>query len=660
MIQGLLSIQGRCFLLVLLSSGGISPEAPAGTFTFEGEESTRRGASGSFTQHDGPLASQGRYVTLGAENKQPGTLTFEFELEEATAVRTFVKIKRHVLPGEPPAQEIYDRSLEVRFDDEPWADWTIENLGHLLWNWNSHDYPAWSFPREERPDMVKRFGPNRLWRAELSEGKHRFQIRHSPGGEDVGIDQVIITTDTSFRPQFPEHRRGVFFHEDFEADFSSWLWETVSSGDTEISMNHARAGDSSARVELNYKGDTTHREELMLHALASRDSERWVAFSLFLPKGGDEDWAVDSKNNDIVFQVHAFPDSDENWRVPPISMNSSGGDWMIFLAVDGDTSLLDKEYDFIGPIWREPYETGVWTDWVYHFRFDHRKEDPKGILEVWKDGRKVVDMHDAQIGQNDVGASNVKTGVYKTRWRQRKNSETDVRRRVLYVDEFRVGDAAAELEDFALPSKRVQPPGAKRLPIVRQSQIRLSSTFDSHWTLENLIRYAKGRDFKKQESVDATSTLLNDVDDRFQWLSEKGTAKGEIRFEFTRPQEIDALLLWPFPSYDATFAWPFVRSYEEPTHGGRPDPGAASQNIAKLRVTLLDSDRKELYSSPVLTAEIPPANTRIGAQAFPFGRVYANVASAVVHIEGNHGGQRTGVSALAFRVPTSAFGEVRE
>lgn len=331
-------------------------------------------------------------------------------------------------------------------------------------------------------------------------------------------------------------------------------------------------------------------------------------------------------------------------------MNSSNGDWMIFLAVDGDTSLDDKQYDFIGPIWREPYETGVWTDWVFHFKYDHRRKNPKGFLEVWKDGRKVIDRHSIQLGQNDVGASNVKTGVYKIRWRQRKNAETDVQRRVVYVDEFRIGDAGAKLEDFALPEKPSTVRGSKRLPIVRQSEIRLSSTFKHHRPLGNLIRYAEGRDYKKQEIVDGNSTLMNDVDARFQWLSEKDQTKGEIRFEFIRPQAVDALLLWPYPSYDAILAWPFVHSVNAPTHGGRADAEAAARTIAELRVTLLDAKGRTLYESPLFSAERAPASSRISAQTFPFGKSYANVSTAVLHVEANHGGMRTGASAIAFRM----------
>lgn len=619
------------------------------------EAETARGVDAPLTIHGDATASGGRYVALRADleaDARAAVLTFPFTLDEAATVRTFVKIKRHAKPGEAPAQELYDRSLEVRWDDGPWEDWTIENLGHLFWNYNSHDYPAWA-ATGMRDNFVERFGRNPLWKNNLAAGEHRLQIRFAPHAAGIGIDEVIITTDMDYRPKHPSSERGVIFCEDFERDFSEWLWETVSQGDTEISTNYARTGECSARIELNYRGDTTHREELMLHGIAPRDGERWVAFSMLFPKGGDEDWGVDSKNNDVIFQVHAFPDPDENWVVPPISMNSSNGDWMIFLATDSDTSLAEKEYDFIGPIWRAPYETGVWTDWVFHFKFDHRKENPKGLLEVWKDGEKVVDMHDVQIGQNDIGASNVKTGVYKTRWRQRHDAETDVRRRVVYVDALRLGAAAAKFEDFRLPPKPTPDDvqqRTRRLPIVRQSEIRLSSTFDNRWPLESLVRYAEGRDFKKQEIVDEHSSLMNDVDERFVWLSQPGQTKGEVRFDFSGPQRIDALLLWPFPSYDATLAFPFVRSADEPTHGGRADPSAAAQSARQFTVTLYDASGERLYESPVLTARASTAdNPRIEAQVFPFGRAYEGVASACVRVISNHGAARTGLSAVAFR-----------
>ena len=153
----------------------------------------------------------------------------------------------------------------------------------------------------------------------------------------------------------------------------------------------------------------------MLNGVAPRGGERWATFSLYLPgpADGGEQWDPDARNNDVVFQIHAFPDPDENRAVPPLSMNSSSGDWMIFEATDADPSLADDEYDRIGEVWRAPYETGVWTDWVYHFRFSPDRDDPDGLLEVWKDGERVVDRHGITLGRHDAGASNFKTGVSK-------------------------------------------------------------------------------------------------------------------------------------------------------------------------------------------------------------------------------------------------------
>ena len=634
--------------------------APARTF----EAEAAAGDAAGWEVFADPTASGGAYAAVpsdpavmpgvGAEPKEDGDaggLAFTFELGEPATVRAYVLLKRHPTPH---ATEEYDRSLRVRWDGGPWADWTIENLGEVFWNWNAHDFPGWAGRRDRQPRHAGRFGPVPLWDVPLTAGRHTLEIGRRDAG--VAIDRVVIATDPAYRPPFDDSRRGVVFHEGFEDDFGHWLWETISTGETEISTNHARAGDASARVELNFRGDTSHREELMLHGIAGRDTERWVAFSMLLPKGGDEDWAVDSKSNDILFQIHAFPDPDGTWVVPPISMNSSDGDWMIFLAVDADPTLVDGEYDFIGDVWRAPYETGVWTDWVYHFKFDHRRagsEDdrPNGFLEVWKDGEQVLDRHGIQLGQNDVGASNFKTGVYKTRWRQHRDAETDVSRRVLYVDEIRIGDAAATFDDFRLPPK---PPadtdaGTVRRPIVPQSDIELSTTFGEHRPVGNLIRYAEGRDFKKQEVAAAGSTLMNDVDERFQWLSGKGETSGELRFEFGGPRSLDALLLWPYPSWDATLSFPFAESADF-RKGGRPDVEAANRSLREFTVTLLGADGGTLYESPPFTAGKAPADDpRIAAQTFEFGRAVPGVHAAVIRVSSNHGGLRTGASAVAWR-----------
>jgi predicted transcriptional regulator len=90
------------------------------------------------------------------------------------------------------------------------------------------------------------------------------------------------------------------------------------------------------------------------------------------------------------------------------------------------------------------YETGLWTDWVFHVKWSWESD---GLLEVWKNGKKVI-HYEGPIGYNDRRGVYFKTGIYKWVWKmtpERDHSTTT--KRVTYVDEVRIGNENATYQD---------------------------------------------------------------------------------------------------------------------------------------------------------------------------------------------------------------------
>jgi len=90
------------------------------------------------------------------------------------------------------------------------------------------------------------------------------------------------------------------------------------------------------------------------------------------------------------------------------------------------------------------YERGRWTDWVVHVKWSYGKE---GVLEIFKDGRLVVDQRGPNAF-NDAKGPYFKMGLYKG-WRRAEMASDVVSRRVLYHDEFRMAGAGGTYSDVA-------------------------------------------------------------------------------------------------------------------------------------------------------------------------------------------------------------------
>lgn len=136
-------------------------------------------------------------------------------------------------------------------------------------------------------------------------------------------------------------------------------------------------------------------------------SNYWYGFSINVPK----EWKRDPGGS-ILAQWHAQVGRDVD-NYPVAALYVIGDSWQIRMNWNsrGDTSK--------GPGWHRktyrlgPVRKGTWTDWVLHAKWSFEKD---GLVEVWRDGQKVVRHRGPNEYVNEIGPY-FKMGIYHPVWR---------------------------------------------------------------------------------------------------------------------------------------------------------------------------------------------------------------------------------------------------
>ncbi len=247
----------------------------------------------------------------------------------------------------------------------------------------------------------------------------------------------------------------ILFQDDFEGNsiFAGWdAKESCCSYSLTNSTNYKRTGKKSLRVELR-KSDpniaSSKRTELTdnNYPIPPETNRRWWAFSNYLPS----DFALDNVH-EIVAQWHDRPKTSSVSLNPPLSLQIYKGNWIIELRYDsvdvnkdGGANVKLKTFNL------GPWERGVWNDWVFNYNYSYNND---GYLKIWKNGKLVLDYK----GKNYYNGSYdpfFKIGLYRWVWNTNwpKNYEqSSLSTRVYYVDNVRIGNKDAILEDFLIPN----------------------------------------------------------------------------------------------------------------------------------------------------------------------------------------------------------------
>ena len=238
----------------------------------------------------------------------------------------------------------------------------------------------------------------------------------------------------------------IIFQDDFETgayepgrwDLTWWTDRQLDDGiKPEIVTSPVRAGKYAVkmRAEYNWNGVKEYnRTELQARRIDTGDhirffdvnsTEYWIGFSAYLPA----DWAVDSQP-ELIFQLHGNGDGE---RSPSCALYVDGGEWYWHIRWQPDRDGINSIAGEMG-LWREKYKKEKWVDWVIHAVWSYKDD---GFMELFKDGESVAIHNGPNCYNDEKGMRGPQTGIYKWPWME--TGPSDVKERIVYLDEFKVG-----------------------------------------------------------------------------------------------------------------------------------------------------------------------------------------------------------------------------
>ncbi|MGB7442968.1 MAG: heparin lyase I family protein, partial [Coleofasciculaceae cyanobacterium] len=269
----------------------------------------------------------------------------------------------------------------------------------------------------------------------------------------------------------------LLFADNFEDGISpQWRYETAHEDSVQLVDSPDGLG-SAAKFQLSQNDPNVHsskRSELAL-GLEPANAERWYGFKTFLPS----DWQADP-SFEIVTQWHAYPDFDlgEDWRSPPLNLLLRDNKWQIDSRWDPKQVTENNNPEPEGgkeTLWQGSYETGKWTDWVFHIDWSYQSD---GLIEVWKDNQLVLENQGPNT-YNDENGVYFKTGIYKPDWKYNPDKSA-TSTRTLYIDEVRIADGSADYSTVD-PSQ----PIPKLIPTIQSNTNNPDGNLVSNGSFEN-------------------------------------------------------------------------------------------------------------------------------------------------------------------------------
>lgn len=190
---------------------------------------------------------------------------------------------------------------------------------------------------------------------------------------------------------------------------------------------YARTGSYSTRYELRKTdGDIglSKRSETCRYTKSEPvvKVERWYAASYFLPA----DYAVDGAP-ELVTQWHT------NIGSPPLALWIQNGQWRIV--------QFGNRVTVVGA-----HDRNKWTDFVYHVKWSTGAD---GLVEIWKNGTKIFTKTGQNIYTGTASGAYMRTGIYKWPWKSGSTPASTTTKRVLYIDDVRIGNNLATYYDVA-------------------------------------------------------------------------------------------------------------------------------------------------------------------------------------------------------------------
>jgi len=226
---------------------------------------------------------------------------------------------------------------------------------------------------------------------------------------------------------------------DFETGDLS-VWSFSGNDTTQVITTPVRSGQYAAKMVVGPSDVVPYRSELTAKSGKGAfvdGQEYWIGLSFRI-----EDWGTNLPSWATLFQTHATPHqlpdgSGADWSCNAgknsITVTTGGDQMALNVVVNPDHTQLPGTAAIATKVWSEPFQLGVWYDWVFHY-LPSTKAD--GIVEAWRNGEKIF----SQMGANRFTLDNcnlpatpqtyLKVGIY----RDKTNTDTQT----LEYDEVRI------------------------------------------------------------------------------------------------------------------------------------------------------------------------------------------------------------------------------
>ena len=175
--------------------------------------------------------------------------------------------------------------------------------------------------------------------------------------------------------------------------------------------------------------------------------EMWYAFAAYFPSDG---YAYDTQG-EIISQWHQLPDTHlgEKPQSPATYLSTRKDRFILDTGFNKDRVAAEVNQDSRRTLDLGPVTKDTWHEFVFHLVHAYKAD---GLIEVWHNGTQVISLRGGNM-YNNQAMPKWKLGIYKWKWNQ--NRSTDTRKRIVYYDNIRVGDAQATLAQMSPGAKRV-------------------------------------------------------------------------------------------------------------------------------------------------------------------------------------------------------------
>lgn len=227
-------------------------------------------------------------------------------------------------------------------------------------------------------------------------------------------------------------------------------------------------GVSAYRIELRDTDKLVNgskRSEIAVRQADKAAGDYTYEWSMFLPAGGTEDYALDPEGSEIIAQWHNVPDPGEEWTCPPVAIHTgayknSPDHYTLDINYDAgqmstNRTLTYNSYDLGSFV----EDKGKWVDWKVHVKWGWQ-DSQKPILQVYKNGSKVFESTQPNT-TNDQQGVKMKLGVYKWDWAQAgANNASILHKRVIYYNNVSIAETPGEPvinDQAAAPQPVIEP-----------------------------------------------------------------------------------------------------------------------------------------------------------------------------------------------------------